>query len=323
MIKKLTKTSFISLTVLMVVGCVEPQVTLPNKSEIQKVNTDYSNSLEYLDSMINVFNNGEPMVVVVTPIEDKTASQGKVPQDITDIVKTSFNKIGDNVVTLFNYDIDTEKRKVYLINGAITEFDVVQNQSNSKMASAEFGAENYRTNSDGSLESGNKVTKLALNFNPADPDTGTYIARTSTSNKITIYQKQSANEFAFSILGSGFGFSNALTKTQGLHSSITVLAELSVAEVLGKLGKFPYWLVTHGKADKDVLMHLSRSFLRETVTSKIRKISYLLTLAGYPVRVSSVMTPALKDAIVKYKISKNINPNDFITKELYLSLLSD
>lgn len=304
-------------------GCAEPKVTLPQHSEIQKVSTDYSNALEYLDSMINIFNNGKPMVVVVTAIEDKTASQGKVPQDITDIVKTSFNKIGKNVVTLFTYDIDTEKRKVYLINGAITEFDIIQTQSNSKLASAEFGGEDYRTNSDAALESGNKITKLALNFNPADPETGTYISRTSTSNKITIYQKQRANEFAFSILGTGFGFSNAMTKTQGLHSSITVLAELSVAEVLGKLGKFPYWLVTHGKADKDVLNHLSKSFLQDTVTSKIRKISYLLRLKGYPIQISNVMTPSLKNAIFKYKTSKNIDPNHFITKQLYVSLLNN
>ena len=323
MLKTVHFFSLISLSTLLMTGCVEPEVNLPQHSEIQKSSTDYSNALEHLDGMINIFNDGEPMVVVVTAIEDKTASQGKVPQDITDIVKTSFNKIGNHVVTLFSYDIDTEKRKVYLINGAITEFDVIQSQNNSKTASAEFGAEKYRTNSEGTLESGNKITKLALNFNPADPQTGTYISRTSTSNKITIYQKQSANEFAFSILGSGFGFSNAKTKTQGLHSSITVLAELSVAEVLGKLGKFPYWLVTHGKVDKDVLTYLSRSFLQETVISKVRKISYLLALKGYPVQVSSVITPSIKSSIIKYKISKNIDPNDFITKELYLSLLNN
>lgn len=323
MIKTIKLFSLISISTLIMSGCAEPKVTLPQHSEIQKVSTDYSNALEYLDSMINIFNNGKPMVVVVTAIEDKTASQGKVPQDITDIVKTSFNKIGKNVVTLFTYDIDTEKRKVYLINGAITEFDIIQTQSNSKLASAEFGGEDYRTNSDAALESGNKITKLALNFNPADPETGTYISRTSTSNKITIYQKQRANEFAFSILGTGFGFSNAMTKTQGLHSSITVLAELSVAEVLGKLGKFPYWLVTHGKADKDVLNHLSKSFLQDTVTSKIRKISYLLRLKGYPIQISNVMTPSLKNAIFKYKTSKNIDPNHFITKQLYVSLLNN
>jgi len=321
MIKKIRKFSLITLSTLLFIGCVEPKVEMPKHSEIQKADTDYTNTLEQLNSMISIFHNGKPMIVVVTPIQDRTASKGKVPQDITDIVKTSFNKIGNSVTTLFNYNGAKDKRKVYIINGAITEFDVIEAKESGVDAAAEVGNRNRRANADGGVKDGSKITKLALNFNPADPKTGAYIPRTSTSNKITIYQEKSANEFAFSILGSGFGFSNAVTKTQGLHSSITVLAELSVAEVLGKLGKFPYWVLTKGKADKDVLSYLSKTFLRTSIAKKVRKVSYLLGLHGYAVQTSSVMTPSLKSAILKYKIKKGLEANDFITKKLYLSLL--
>lgn len=323
MINKIQKFSIVAIASLFITACVEPKVDLPKHSEIHKGQTDYSNALEYLDTMISVFNNGEPMVVVIDEIEDKTASQGKVPQNITDIIKTSFNKIGHHVVTLYTYDQSKEKRKVYIINGAITEFDIIEQQEDSKEAALEFGNDKYKNNSDGEIESGSKITKLALNFNPADPDTGVYIPRTSTSNKITIYQKKSANQFAFSILGSGFGFSNSLTKIQGLHSSITILAEFSVAEVLGKLGKFPYWLLTNGKVDKDINNYLVKTFSQHAMSSKIQKISYLLTLKSYPIQTTHVITPSLRKSIIQYKQKHNMEANDFITKELYISLLNN
>ena len=323
MIKTINRFSIIALSALLFTACIEPKVDMPNKSEIHKANTDYSNTLENINSMIATFHNGKPMIVVVTPIQDRTASKGKVPQDITDIVKTSFNKIGNSVTTLFNYNGSKDKRQVYIINGAITEFDVIQATESGVSAAIEVGNRNQRANADGGLKDGSKITKLALNFNPANPKTGAYIPRTSTSNKITIYQKKSANEFAFSILGSGFGFSNGVTKTQGLHSSITVLAELSVAEVLGKLGKFPYWVLTKGKADPDVFSYLSKTFLRDSIALKIKKVSYLLSLHGYNIQPSSVMTPSLKEAIIQYKSKKSLEVNGFITKKLYLSLLEN
>lgn len=321
--KQINKFSILTLSTLLFFGCVEPKVQMPKQSEIQKVNTDYSHTLEHLNSMISTFNNGKPMIVVVTAIQDRTASKGKVPQDITDIVKTSFNKIGNSITTLFNYNGSTDKRKVYIINGAITEFDVIEATESRLDSALEVTQNTQQANADGGIRDGNKITKLALNFNPADPKTGAYIPRTSTSNKITIYQKKSANEFAFSILGSGFGFSNAVTKTQGLHSSITVLAELSVAEVLGKLGKFPYWLLTKGKTDKDILSHLSKNFIPAPLSFKIRQVSYLLSLQGYNIQASSVITPSLKKAIIEYKTKKGLEVNDFITKKLYLSLLEN
>jgi hypothetical protein len=320
MINKIQKISIVTLSTLLLLGCVEPTVNMPQHSKIQKGHTDYSNALEYLDTMISVFNNGKPMVIVVDNIQNRTASR-KVPADITDIIKTSFNKIGNHVITLFSYSKRTEKRKVFFINGAITEFDVIEAKNSNVNTAGQFGNQEYRTDIDGGIKDGSKITKLALNFNPADPQTGTYIPRTSTSNKITIYQKQSSNQFAFSILGSGFGFSNAVTKTQGLHSSITVLAEFSVAEVLGKLGKFPYWLLTNGKVNPDIKNYLSKTFLRNTMSQKIQKISYLLKLKAYPIQVTNVMTPALEKTIIEHKTKNNLPVNNFITKQLYLSLL--
>jgi hypothetical protein len=52
-------------------------------------------------------------------------------------------------------------------------------------------------------------------------------------------------------------------------------------------------------------------------------ISYLLSLKGMNgVQTTRIMTPALKQAIIQYKISHGMPANDTITKKLYLSLLN-
>ncbi len=60
-----------------------------------------------------------------------------------------------------------------------------------------------------------------------------------------------------------------------------------MAEVLGKLGEFPYWLLLKGgKVDRNVLSNLLYSFLREPLNKKIEQISYLLNLEGEDVEVT-------------------------------------
>jgi len=106
---------------------------------------------------------------------------------------------------------------------------------------------------EGSIDSESRKIILGISLIPSDMHSGNYIPLKSTSNRVMIEKRSSANEFAFSIFGSGFGFNNAITKSQGIHASITALVELSVAEVLGKLGEFPYWLLLKGgKVDRNV-----------------------------------------------------------------------
>ncbi|MCH9739251.1 MAG: hypothetical protein K0U38_00195 [Epsilonproteobacteria bacterium] len=324
--KRGLKLSGVVLSLLLLSGCTgtEPEVVIPTAgSQIDQDNrTSYTTVLERTNSMIQVFK-GEPMNVFIDTIENKTAARGKLPADITDIVKTSFNKIGDYVTVIYNDNSENLKRtEVYTINGAITEYDIIEAKDSGMDAAATGTVNKNRYDADGSIDNENQIVKLAINFNPSDMHKGNYVSRTSTSNKVTIQKKSSANAFAFSILGSGFGFNNAVTKSQGVHASITVLVELSVAEVLGKLGKFPYWLLLDGgKVNRDVVNHLSGEFLREPLNKKIEKISYLLALKGKNVQVTRLMNNQLKQAIIEYKSAHVMRADDIISKKLYLSLL--
>jgi len=321
--RKITKLSAIVLSLLLLSGCMpEPTVKLDKAgSKIEQDQTSYSSVLRDLNEMIRIFH-GRPMNVVVDSIENKTAARSKLPLDITDMVKTSFLKIGDFVNVIYNNNSEGMK-DFYMINGAITQYDVIRTQDKGVNAAATGTVNGQRYDSDGSMDSEDQTVKLTLTFNPANAITGNYISRANTNNTVTIEKKSSAKEFAFSILGSGFGYNNAVTKAQGIHASIDVLVELSVVEVLGKLGKFPYWLLLKGgKVNPDIVNELSHKFLRLPLNKKIEQISYLLKLRGKNVAVTSVMNDNLRQAIIEYKKEHGMEADDTITKELYISLLN-
>ena len=281
--------------------------------------TQYSNIKNDINDMIAVFR-GTPIRILVDRIENRTKEQAHLPTDISDIVNTSFNEIGKNVVTIANHNMIGDKM-VYIIHGAITEYDVTEERSSGRNYDVEAGKGKGHTTSSGGLDKQSKITRLAINFNPEDIKTGNFVSRASTANKITIYQKSNATEFGFSIFGSGFGYNKTITKSQGIHSSIAVLVDLSVAEVLGKIVKFPYWILTKGEPNRVVLNSLTDSFLDNRLPQKLYKISYLLALKGESVQVTNIMTPNLKRAIIKYKKAHGIRENLYLSQEFYRSLL--
>ena len=99
--------------------------------------------------------------------------------------------------------------------------------------------------------------------------------------------------------------------------------ELSVVEVLGKLGKFPYWLLSDGgKVNPDVVNYLAHQFLREPLNKKIQQVSYLLALKGKDVPVTRLMNDKLKQAIIEYKTEHGMSADDTLSKKFYISLLN-
>lgn len=319
--KKMIKMSVLTIGLLLIGGCTPPKVELAESGKIDDIKTDYTQALRNVDSMIAVFN-GKPVNIFIKPIADRTASGGKLPRDISTVVKKSFNSIGSNVKTMFTINKkNPPKNKFYIIEGAITEFDLVKVAGSGRDAAGQGTYNGQKGSVDFGMDKEDKLTKLAITFNPQNPRTGNYVPNASTSNRIEINQKSAGNEFAISILGSGIGLDNSITKAQGIHSSINILVELSVVELLGKLTKYPYWLLTRGNVNHDIVNHLSRAFLRDELGKKIQKISYLLSLRGTGVQITNMMNSNLKQAIINYKTAHGMPANDIIDSRLYKSLL--
>jgi len=318
--KKTIILSMVTLSLLMVSGCMKADVKLEKNQGIVKTKTNYSTALRSANDMISIFN-GNTIHIKVNNINDAATMGGKLPVKLDTVVNKSFNRIGDKIVVMQNYNPKSLPKHVFLINGAITEFDVISQDAMSADGAAQGTHNGQSGDFNGGLSKGNKTTKLTLTLNPSDPSSGNFISRTSTDNTITIKQKNSANEFGFSILGTGIGLNSSISKSHGLHASINVLVELSVVEVLGRLVKYPYWILTGGDVNPDVLEHLSNKFLQDSLNEKITKVSYLLALRGMGTQSTSMMNEELKQAIRKYKSSHGMKNNDIISRKLYLSLL--
>ncbi len=319
--KNMIKLSLITIGILALTGCTPPKVELSESGKITDIKTDYTQSLRRVNSMIAIFN-GQPISVFIKPIVDRTASGGKLPRDISTIVKKSFNSIGSNVKTMFAINLkNPPKNRFYIIEGAITEFDLVKVSGSGRDVAGQGTYNGQQGSIDAGVDREDKLTKLAITFNPQDPTTGNYVPNASTSNRIEIEQKSAGNEIAFSILGSGIGLDNSITKAQGLHSSINILVELSVVELLGKLTKYPYWLLTGGKVNQDIVDYLTKRFLRDRLSQKIQKVSYLLSLRDSNIQPTTMMNDALKQAIINYKSTHGMSADDTISLELYKSLL--
>ena len=100
------------------------------------------------------------------------------------------------------------------------------------------------------------------------------------------------------------------------------MVELSTAEVLGKIGKFPYWLLNKGgKVNEDIVRELVNRFIRIPLTERVKQVSYLLALHGKDVDVTTVINDKLKKAIIEYKQEHGMSADDTISKELFKRLL--
>jgi hypothetical protein len=272
--------------------------------------------------MIQIFH-AKKVYIYVSPIQNKTAEKGKVPPDLSVVVNGGFNKIGNFVAVIDdpNREFSLGKSKLYKINGAITQFDVIENSGSGLKGSGQGTYGGQQCVVDVGTKSGDKTTELTLSFNPVNPSTGLLVPLASTENQIRVEKKSNSSEFAFSILGSGIGVNNAVSKSHGIHASLKILVELSIVEALGKLTKYPYWLLTGGEANPDVTDYLSKRFLSDKLDRKIQKISYLFQLRGENIQSTKMMSDDLKKLILKYKSSHGMPSNDNIDRKLYISLL--
>ncbi len=137
--------------------------------------------------------------------------------------------------------------------------------------------------------------------------------------KKIIYKTKSNNEVSFKIPHNRF---NNL-KEKDVRSSLKILVALGVTELLGRVNKLPYWIVTKQKVDKTILDNLNKQFLKDSVSQKILKISSLLHFKYNDIKPTNFMNHSLESDIVKYKKSHNMSADSTLSRLLYISLLKE
>ena len=315
---KTIKYSSVALMFLLI-GCSTPvaEPTIP-PSKVESATTTYSNVLRNFNQMIDVFNNGKPIKIGVNQIANKSGEKDKLPIDITDVLKASFNSIGDKVNLVFQV---SDNEQYYSITGVISGFSNIREEYKGGDSEAEFGKGKGNTNINASMNGESKITRLTITLNPSNSTSGSFVSNASVRNRIEIHQKSNAREGSLYIFGIGGGMNKSVTKSEGIDLAIQTVVDLSAIEIIGKIKNFPYWLLTKGRVNENIINYLNDKFLDDKPYQQIYKISYLLSFKNMGVRPTKVVSNSLKEAIKRYKQTHNMKVNTNISQELYESLL--
>jgi len=318
--------------------------TAPPTSQI----TSFTQALADLGLMTEIYN-VDVVKIQSNPIGDNTgtsgATGGEIPRDITEMIKSSLNSIGGNVIFI-PYDpsfiqnqmvtgyssFDDKLIPDIVISGGITEFDrglETRGDGTDVSAGAEFtGLPNYLPSKEIKLRYGDTgktgLASITLDFNLLDFRTMAGIPRMNTVNGMKVSKAMSEKELGISLFGQSFGRKGSVKKVQGRHAAVRLLVELSMIQIVGKYNGLPYWklLGEDAEADKDVESAIKRFYYKLADPERIFKVQEWLYLHGHEVQLNGVMDQATMAALQKfdgsYKTGSQIDENLFL--KIYVSI---
>ncbi|MEI7880286.1 MAG: hypothetical protein WCI95_05360 [bacterium] len=291
--------------------------------------TKYSGSITQFENMLFAYN-VRPLLVQTREIKNQTASK-KVPEGIDQMVKTALASLGEKVRGV---DIDRTELGIDLavqtnsfkrvvpdvsLGGAITEYDEKYESSRELETDVLI---KYKGDIDGGgkRESEAEAVTVAVDFQLLDYRTQTTLSKDSAQNRINIFKDKRGIDFGVSYAGSGFGFNASAKRSQGIHTGIRLLVELSVVEVLGKYYRLPYWRCLGSTGfDASLIDQLRKRYRRSLeampAAQALREMKILMLGSGYDVDPASSQLSAKElDQIRAAKTAKGLDPagqNDY------------
>lgn len=304
---------------------VDDSIELPTQNV-----TKYSDAVSQFENMLIAYN-VRPLLVQSRDIKNQTASK-KVPEGIDQMVKTALASVGDKVRGV---DIDRTELGIDLavqtnsfrrtvpdvsLRGAITEYD--EKFESSRELEVDVLARRHGRDIDGggSRDSEAEAVTLAVDFQFLDYRTQTTVPKVSAQNRMNIFKDKRGVDFGLAYQGSGFGFNASVKRSQGVHTGIRLLVELSVMEVLGKYYHLPFWRCTASTNVDPSLVEQVRKEYRRSIEAMpgpqaIREMKILLFGSGYDVDPASAQLSQKEfDQIKAAKSAKGLDPmgqNDY------------
>lgn len=318
--------------------------TAPPTSQV----TSFTQALADLGLMTEIYN-VDVVKIQSNPIGDNTgtsgATGGEIPRDITEMIKSSLNSIGGNVLFI-PYDpsfiqnqmvtgyssFDEKEIPDVVISGGITEFDrglETRGDGTDVSAGAEFtGLPSYLPSKEIKLRYGDTgktgLASITLDFNLLNFKTMAGIPRMNTVNSMKVSKAMGEKELGISLFGQTFGRKGSVKKVQGRHAAVRLLVELSMIQIVGKYNGLPYWrlLGEDAEPDKDVESAIKKFYYRLSDPERIFKAQEWLYLHGHEIQLNGVMDQATMAAIQKldgsYKPGSQIDENLFL--KIYVSI---
>lgn len=333
---KFTSDFLIIGLLLLLVGCgLNPQradiglnLTLPEAKT-----TIYERAINKLGLMTEIYSN-EPVKIMAKEVFDNTgtsvATSGEIPRDITEMVKSTLNGIGGNVLYIPyepEFMLNTAQTgysgyedKILpqvVLSGGITEFDrglVTQGDSfDIDIELAKYGL-NFSDQNKSSLAS------VTLDFNMIDFKTFTGLPRIQAINGIKLHKATKEDSIGFTIKSVTFGARGEIKKVQGRHAAVRLLVQLNIIQLVGRYQKLPYWRLIPGVEPDDVVIdQVLVDYYSFTRPKQVAKVQELLYLHGFSVQPTGQMDGATQSALQSFAQQHGLAETD-LNQELYLAL---
>jgi hypothetical protein len=311
----------------MVLSCASAdprnvEVELPESAPEAKV-TSFTEALYDLGLMTEIYDTGI-LRIQSNPIGDNTGTAmttgGEIPRDVTEIMKSSLNSIGGNVIYI-PYDpafiqnqmvtgYSSFENKIIpdvILSGGITEFDrglETRGENTDVSGGAEFtGLPDYLPSKEVKLRYGDAgkqgLARITLDFNLLDFQTMTGIAKMNTVNTMEVHKALHGKELGISLFGQTFGLKGSIKKVQGRHAAVRLLVELSMIQITGKHLVLPYWRLLGDDAvpDKVVVDAITKYYYSLSDAEAIVAVQEWLYLYGHEVPQTGEMDVATQMAL--------------------------
>jgi lysozyme family protein len=246
---------------------------------------------------------------------------GEIPRDITEMMKSSLNSIGGNIVYI-PYDpafIQNQMVTGYsgfenklipdvILTGGITEFDRGletrgENTDASLGGEIEKGVPSWLPSQNVGLKYGGAdkagLARISLDFNLIDFQTMSGISKMNTVNTMEVRKAVSGKELGISLFGQTFGLKGSIKKVQGRHAAVRLLVELSMIQIVGKHLVIPYWNLLGEEAlpDKVVMKALAKYYYSLNDATAVASVQEWLYLYGYDVPQDGVIDASTQQAL--------------------------
>jgi len=337
---------FVPLTMMVSCGGMDPRnvdVELEESAPIVKI-TSYTEALSDLGTMSNVFDTGL-VKIQCNDITDKTGTAattgGEIQRNITEIMKSTLNSIGGNVVFI-EYDpgfIQNQMVTGYsnfedklipdvVITGGITEFDrglETRGSGVDAAAQANFsGVPSWAPSNEIAANYGNAgkagKARITLDFNMKDFTTLAGIAKMTTINSMEVHKATKQKEIGLTFFGPSFGLKGSIKKVQGRHEAVRLLVQISMIQMVGKYLNIPYWRLLGDDTlpDPVVVDSVTQIYYTMPPANRNYAVQQWLYIHGYDVQMNGVIDAQTQSALQKF--DPGYTPGSDISEQLFTNI---
>jgi hypothetical protein len=328
----------------LITACgVSPQdVDLDLNTTLPEVKSTVFNQAVRQLGKANLIYGRDSLHVMSKPVYDRTGTslptQGEIPQDISEMVKSTLNGFGGE---LFYIPYDPEfmlntaqtgyskwEGKILpnvILVGGLTEFDrglVTKEEGFDISGSAEELGIPMGLDFDDTRKS--SLARITLDFNLLDFETFIGIPFIQAVNTISVHKGLGVDQLGFTVYGQTLGLRGNIKKVQGRHAAVRLLVQLSVIQVIGKYQRLPYWrLLPSSEPDPVVLDAVREEFYSLKPAGRIAEIQEFLYLFNKDVEITGRLDTKTQNAIAEIKTEYNLQSSQPVSEELYLALFEN